>query len=89
MKLYLICHGHKEIITMGDVPNSVDELLTHHAADAATLWAALSRFVHDHAKCGCSMMAEVDFYNHDWTGYRKKDNAYGIPFKGPENVFDL
>jgi hypothetical protein len=88
-QLFLICHNHREIISLGTIPYSAEGQITHHSADITTLWTAFSRFSYDHAKCGCIMMAETQFYELEWIGYKKKDNAYGIPYKGPENVFDL
>jgi hypothetical protein len=93
MTLHLICNKHKEIIFLGNLPVTADELITLHSCgrdiDAFVLWTAFSRFMFNHSKCDCLLMAEPTFYDQDWSGYRVKDNEYGLPFNGPENVFDL
>jgi hypothetical protein len=86
MKVYVVCSVHKEVICLGEEGSAPEEPITHFFANTTTIWAGLSRFMFVHRGCSCNIMSENLFWDMDLIGFRRKDNAYGIPFKGPENL---
>lgn len=83
MKIYVICHVHKEVLCLGD---TFDTGIRHHAVDSSVSWSAFGSFAVTHCHCQCVLVAEREYYDMELIGYRRKDNAYGIPFKGPEEL---
>ncbi len=88
MKLFLVCERHKKVLGVGVVLDEPVPELRHAHAGLDRLHRAISKFLVEHSDCMCVFMNDVQFFNEDKVGYRRMDNDFGLPFKGP-NVFTL
>ncbi|WP_339909987.1 hypothetical protein, partial [Symmachiella dynata] len=84
MEVYFVCKSHKQVISVGDADLAHKLVFHHNWASSSAILEAITRFIREHVECDAGWMSEKSLYDMELFGYRRVDNQYGIPFKGPD-----
>ena len=84
-----MCEIHKKVLGIGVILRDPVIRLRHPYANTSRQNRAIAKFLLEHSSCQCVILNDKDFWMENRAGYQRMDNAYGLPFKGPDVFTEL